>query len=142
MERRAFLKNTCKLCALGAVGIALPQAFLSCGNLHSLSVTLPIENGKISIPISLFEKESLQVIRPKGWMYNIAVLKTEKGFDAILMKCTHMDNQLHPSSEGFHCNMHGSEFSKTGVVKKGPAERNLQHFSVVLSEAFVEIIVS
>jgi nitrite reductase/ring-hydroxylating ferredoxin subunit len=134
MQRRAFLKKSCKLCVLGAVGATLPQVFLSCGNLHSLSITLPIENNKISLPLSLFETAALQLIRPKGGYYNIAVFKTENGFDAILMKCTHMDNQLHPSSEGFHCNMHGSEFSKTGIVKKGPAERNLIHYKTVLNQ--------
>jgi len=140
MERRAFLKTTCKLCALGAAGIALPQVITSCGNLQSLSITLPIEKGKISVPISLFEKETIQLIRPKGWMYNIAVFKTIIGFDAVLMKCTHMDNQLHPSFEGFRCNMHGSEFNKEGKVKKGPAEKDLQHFDVVLKEGYVEIV--
>ena len=135
MKRRAFLKTTCKLCALGAAGLALPQVLSSCGSVRSLSISLPIENGRVAVPLNLFENESLQLVRPKGWMYSIAVFKTENGFQALLMKCTHMDNQLYPSSEGFRCSMHGSEFSKEGVVKKGPAEKKLQHFVVEKTES-------
>ncbi len=135
MERRKFLKSGCSLCLLGAAGLILPQTLLSCAGSGMAVYKTGIENSKITVPKTLFEKSPVQMVRPRGWFYDIAVSrKDEGGFSAILMKCTHMDNQLSLSSDGFHCSLHGSHFNKSGAVVKGPAEVSLTHYTVTVEE--------
>ena len=65
------------------------------------------------------------------FLYDIAVEKNEdNNFRALLMQCTHQENQLTQQGNGFHCSLHGSQFDKEGRVVKGPAERPLKQFPV------------
>lgn len=128
MERRKFLKSSCQLCLLGAAGYLLPT-LTSCATSKTSVYKATITGNTIAIPLSLFDTSNLQIVRPKGWMYDLAVHKKEDGsFDALLMKCTHMDNQLNVTGSGFSCSLHGSTFDKQGNVQKGPAEHPLQQY--------------
>ena len=85
------------------------------------------------MPLSLFEEGNLKFVRIKHWFYDIAVHKEEdQAYTAILMKCTHMDNQLNITGDGFRCSLHGSEFGKQGEVIKGPAERALKTYETTI----------
>ncbi len=81
------------MCLLGAAGW-----FLS--GLSACSPAFPvlrteIVNDEIQLPLSSLNGSNLQLIRPKGWYYDIAVQKKEDAsYEAILLKCTHQDNQL------------------------------------------------
>lgn len=132
MERRKFLKSTCQLCLLGAAGYLLPT-LSSCATSKSSVYKTALNGNNITIPLSLFDQTNIQIVRPTGWFYDIAVHKKEDGtFAALLMKCTHMDNQLVLTGSGFSCSLHGSTFSKEGVVQKGPAEHPLQHYTTTI----------
>lgn len=116
------------MCLLGAAGYLLPT-LAGCATAKSSVYKTPINGNTISVPLSLFESANLQIVRPAGWYYDIAVHKQEDGsYTALLMKCTHMDNQLTITGSGFNCSLHGSVFNKDGAVQKGPAERALQHY--------------
>lgn len=135
MERRKFLKSGCSFCLLGAAGLFLPQTLLSCAGSSMAVYKASVENRKISVPKTLFDTGAIQLIRPRGWFYDIAVFrKDEGGFSAILMKCTHMDNQLSLNADGFHCSLHGSHFDRSGAVVKGPAEISLTHYKITIEE--------
>lgn len=143
MERRNFIKSTCQLCLLGVAGLALPQMLSSCNTTKSSVYKTAIDKNKVSIPLALFAESTVQLVRPEGWYYDIAVEKHEDGtYAALLMKCTHMDNQLDVSSSGFSCSMHGSLFDKDGQVKKGPAERPLKHYRTETQEGNLIIYIS
>jgi Rieske Fe-S protein len=91
--------------------------------------TLIIDN-KISVPVSLFTYSELQIIRSKTSEYDIALRKEKnETYTAILLRCTHADNQLTSTGNGFVCNLHGSKFDSEGLVIKGPAEFPLKKFS-------------
>jgi len=82
-----------------------------------------IENKKISVPASLFTQNPLLIIRPRELGFDIALRKESEGvYTALLLRCTHADNPLVSSGNGFQCNLHGSRFDKEGGVIKGPAE--------------------
>jgi Rieske Fe-S protein len=57
------------------------------------------------------------------------VQKKDDHYEALLMQCTHQNNQLTPTGNGFTCSLHGSQFNKDGIVTKGPAENRLKKFS-------------
>ncbi len=127
MERRTFLSQTCKLCLLGASTLLLPELLSGCSS-TAVFKTTPTNNQAV-MPLSLFAQTNLNYLRLKGSFFDIAVQKKEdNSFSALLLVCTHQENQLFPTSNGFICNMHGSIFDKEGNVKKGPAEKSLKSY--------------
>src|SRR5438876_4520684 len=106
MERRTFIKTSCSVCVALSAGLMM-SAFSSCA--PSLIFHTSISKNKISIPLSLFAQSDLQIVRAKNYDYDIAVRKEPGGFFlALLMRCTHADNQLTNTGNGFSCNLHGS----------------------------------
>ncbi|MDB5154973.1 MAG: Rieske (2Fe-2S) protein [Mucilaginibacter sp.] len=103
------------------------------GSLSSCA-TLPIyktatADNKVSVPISLFAQSDFQIIQLKDFFYNIGLRKEKDGaYTALLLRCTHADNQLTPMGNGFKCNLHGSAFDKEGQVTQGPAEHSLKKY--------------
>src|SRR5579864_5276845 len=120
IERRKFLTMACKACMLGGAGILIAD-FSACTPAAKIT-HLPIAENTVRIPISSFATESLQIIQPEGWYYNIAIRKlgTDQ-YEAVLLQCTHQHNQLLVNSDRYTCALHGSEFSLDGQVRKGPA---------------------
>ncbi len=131
MERRNFIKTSCKICLLGAFG-ATAETLSGCGAAYPVFKTAVLDK-KISVPLSLFATNSTQFIRPKGWYYDIAVQKVELGLTALLLMCTHQDNQLVINgNKGYSCSLHGSTFNTEGKVLKGPAERALKRYNTAV----------
>ncbi len=88
-----------------------------------------VNANKVMVPESLFAQTDFQVIQPQHLFYNIALRKESNGsYTALLLRCTHADNQLMSIGNGFKCNLHGSTFDKEGEVTQGPAERPLTKY--------------
>lgn len=133
MKRRKFIKSTCNICLLGAAGFFTAQ-LAGCGPGAFPVFKTDVNDKKITVPVSLFEKSPLQIVRPKNLFYDIAVQKKEdNSYSALLLLCTHQQNQLTLTGNGYNCSLHGSNFDKNGNVTKGPAERPLQSFSTTVS---------
>ncbi|MDB4905011.1 MAG: Rieske (2Fe-2S) protein [Mucilaginibacter sp.] len=128
MDRRDFVKQSCSLC------LAVGSGMLT-GSLTSCAVALPvykatISDKKIAVPVSLFLTSDFQLIQAKNLYYNIGLKKEKDGnYTALLLRCTHADNQLIPTGNGFKCTLHGSAFDNEGHVTRGPAERQLKKYS-------------
>ncbi len=132
MERRDFIKSSCNACLLVAAGWMLP-ALSGCGPGAYQVFNTEVKEDRINVPLDSFAKGPLLLVRPKGWYYSIAVRKKEdNSYTALLLKCTHQDNQLTAAADGFSCSLHGSAFNKDGRVVKGPAERALHTYPVTL----------
>ena len=133
IKRRKFLISACKACLLADAGFLISD--LTACSPSAKIIQLPITQDSVRFPISAFTTESIQLIRPEGWYYDIAVRKTGKDqFDALLLECTHQQNQLIAISNGYKCNLHGSQFNLSGQVEKGPAEHALKRFSTSIDQ--------
>ncbi|HVW97395.1 MAG TPA: Rieske (2Fe-2S) protein [Mucilaginibacter sp.] len=127
MDRRKFVKHSCTLCLLAGSGMLA-------GSLASCGAALPaykaiVSNNQISVPVTLFAESDFQLIQPHGMYYNIGVKKEKDGtYTALLLRCTHADNQLTPTGNGFKCTLHGSAFDNEGNVTNGPARRPLTKY--------------
>lgn len=55
-------------------------------------------------------------------------------FRAYSLRCTHLGCYLELSGDGFLCPCHGSEFSASGVVLKGPALNDLPQLHLEVNE--------
>ena len=141
MERRKFISSSCKICLLGTAGFSLTQ-LIGCATAFPIYKT-SITNGSLNVPLNLFDKSVLQIVRPAGWYYDVAVQKnTDNSYSALLLQCTHQENQLTPTGSGYHCSLHGSDFDKQGNVRKGPAEQPLHHFKTSVENNFISIHVN
>jgi Rieske Fe-S protein len=136
MERRKFLKTSCSVCLLIGAGVMMDT--LSSCTTTSVYKTIITEN-KIAVPISLFTDKDFQIVRPSNFEYDIAMRKEMDGsYSALLMQCTHADNQLNSTGKGFFCNLHGSRFNMEGGVTKGPAARSLKKYATtIISDTIV-----
>ncbi|GAA3972687.1 ubiquinol-cytochrome c reductase iron-sulfur subunit [Mucilaginibacter dorajii] len=127
MDRRKFIQQSCSLCVAVGAGMVI-------GSLDGCA-TLPVyktavANNAVSVPVAIFATTSFQLIQPKNQYYNIGLKKEADGtYTALLLKCTHADNQLTPTGNGYKCDLHGSAFSATGKVITGPAERPLKKYA-------------
>src|SRR5882757_252251 len=140
MERREFIKSSCNVCMLLTAGLILPM-LPGCGPAAYQVIHTEVRNDGIEIPLSSFTQQyPLQLVRPNGWLYAIAVRKKEDNtYSALLLKCTHQDNQLTASANGFNCSLHGSAFNTEGAVTKGPAERPLKPYTVTTDQTNLTI---
>jgi Rieske Fe-S protein len=115
-----------------AAGYTLPK-LTGCAPAYTVFKTTAVNN-KVEVPLALFEKSPVQFVRPQGWYFDIAVHKKEDNtFTALLLQCTHQENQLTPSGNGFQCSLHGSQFDQEGNVRKGPAENALKKYSTSIN---------
>jgi nitrite reductase/ring-hydroxylating ferredoxin subunit len=136
MDRRSFVKQSCTMCL--AVGAGLVAGSLSsCATLPVYKTTMA--NNKVSVPVSLFAQSDFQVIQPKDLYYNIGLRKEKDStYTALLLRCTHADNQLMPAGNGFTCSLHGSTFNKEGQVTQGPAEQSLKKYQTeIISDQII-----
>lgn len=126
MDRRKFIKTSCTLCAVVAAGLPISM-IASCTSL-TIYKTVVSEN-KIKVPLTAFVTGDFILVRPRDYEFDIAARKLANGaYEALLLRCTHEDNQLISTGNGFVCNLHGSRFDSEGTVVKGPAVRPLQKF--------------
>jgi nitrite reductase/ring-hydroxylating ferredoxin subunit len=139
MERRTFLQSTCNACLLMATGLILP-ALSGCGPGAYQVIQTEVKDDRVNVPMDAFAKGPLVLVRPRGWYYSIALRKKDDGsYTALLLKCTHQDNQLTAASDGYSCSLHGSAFNRDGSVVKGPAERALKTYPVTVENNFILI---
>jgi Rieske Fe-S protein len=140
MQRRDFLKDTCRVCLLGAAGAALAD-IAGCSPAAGTAITKhEVINNKVAIAVASFDQKPLQIISPEKYPYEIAVEKKQDGtYKALLLKCTHYENELVPAGGGYSCNSHGSRFDKEGRVLKGPASSALIQLQTTVSNT--EIII-
>jgi cytochrome b6-f complex iron-sulfur subunit len=59
---------------------------------------------------------------------------TEAGYTAMSLVCTHLGCTLNPSSNGFICPCHGSQFNDAGHPHHGPAKKSLATLPVELTD--------
>ena len=138
-DRRAFLKQSCTLCA-GIVGLgALASQLSSCSTMSV--VKTEINNGMISVPMSSFtDTKKVVVVRNAQLEFDIALVKNSNSdYTALQMKCTHQDNALSVTETGLFCASHGSAFDLKGNVTQEPAQTALKKYSTELNDSFILI---
>jgi len=126
MNRRKFIKQSCSLCVAAGAGM-IAGSLPGCATLPVYKAAMA--NNAVSVPVAIFGATNFQLIQPKNQYYNIGLKKEADGaYTALLLKCTHADNQLMPTGSGYKCDLHGSTFNSEGKVTAGPAERPLKKY--------------
>lgn len=128
MKRRDFMRSVERLAA-GVLCVSVPSTAIGC-------------SGIAYVP-SVREGNLLIVDRADLGAYSFALVEhpdipraiylhrhPDEAFSAVLTRCTHRGCQVEPAGERLACPCHGSEYSLTGTVLRGPAERPLQRYAV------------
>ncbi len=123
------------LASLWSAASALLFGFVGALRLPKAAVVAaPSKSFKLALPESLPAGEALV---PPGRA--VAVYRDAEGVYALSMICTHLGCVVKPNPEGFECPCHGSRFSLTGGVVKGPAPRALPWLQVKIAGNQVQI---
>jgi len=140
MERKEFIKKSCTFCLAIGAGFMLTE-LAACAHLPVFKAE--VKDNKIAIPLAMFAETKLQIISTKGLEYDIAVRKEKDNtYTALLMRCTHADNQLLSTGSGFTCSLHGSAYDQEGAVTHGPAETPMKQYKTTLTDTDIIITVS
>jgi Rieske Fe-S protein len=62
------------------------------------------------------------------------VIHDDKGLRAISLTCSHLGCTIEERNYGFECPCHSSRYDLNGVVKKGPAKRDLRKLQIEQTE--------
>jgi Rieske Fe-S protein len=138
MKRKEFLKRSCTLCVGIGAGLTLIE-LEACS--HMPIYKTEVKDNTVNLPLSLFASADMQIISVKGLDYDLAVRKLkDNSYTALLMRCTHADNQLQMTGNGYTCTLHGSNYDASGAVTQGPAETPMLRYPVAVSGS--ELIVT
>lgn len=132
INRRNFLCGAL-LTALGTTTASVESAVAATG-------VKPLANGSVEVTPS--------AIKALGKVGGVALIGEVNGAPAALvrtgakryaaldLRCTHAGITVKPEGSGFYCapqeGGHGSAFTRTGAVSKGPADSPLNKFKVVV----------
>jgi Rieske Fe-S protein len=121
MNRRQFIGMTTAASLCAAVGCPMVAAQSNSGGV--------IDAG----PVHQFDKEGIyDNYRSLGFF----VIRRSGELIAFSSICPHRHVQLKAEPDGsFYCPRHGSTFSSSGQVKKGPASRNLAQLTTSVNSA-------
>lgn len=135
MDRRAFIKSSCLICA-GGIGAMM---FLnSCSTQKYVTGFSKVQN-TITIPKSEFimikngasVQRNFILIKPDTVSFPLIIYHTKENvYKAFYMECTHQGCELSPYETAMVCPCHGSEFNLEGDVTQGPAELPLKSFVI------------
>lgn len=94
----------------------------------------------VDVPLTSFLESNLVVVRDLQTPYDILLVKkSEQEYNAIYMKCSHRENAVSATKNGFYCSEHGSTFDLDGNVTKEPAPAPLKKFKTTVKDNVLTI---
>lgn len=131
MERRKFIRTCCGV----ALGVPFVGVLNSCTSIYYASATS--DSNKIIVKKTEFTFFKKEVTKTRDYVFVkqsdkdfpiCLYKKDEETYLASLMCCTHQGCETALQGDRFVCPCHGAEFSNTGKVLQGPADRDLKSF--------------
>ena len=121
-DRRAFIGLSLGALLTGASG---------CASLASVSVPAP--GGRLRLQPrahpGLEGPGGFLKVQPEGWELPLYVLRGDDGgYAAVSPICTHLGCVVDVEGRSLVCPCHGSTYTRTGEVVRGPAERPLRRY--------------
>jgi hypothetical protein len=113
---------------LAGVGACAGASFIGCAPNPARSYDAGIDRS-LPLPEDLAKPGGQAKVRLPGDGTVVLVWRTDIGFGAVGLKCTHCSGEIvyDPASAQLVCPM-GSKFALDGTVKRGPARKSLRAF--------------
>ncbi|MBL4657060.1 MAG: Rieske 2Fe-2S domain-containing protein [Flavobacteriales bacterium] len=130
-SRRNFIMDvtgtTAALCCV-------PAAVLLDGCTSVKTIQTAVIKGKLVVDKVTFAESKFVIVKSEALKVPVYLSQVRNdSYRAFLMVCTHKACELRPTGPFLSCPCHGSEFSNTGEVLKGPAMDALNEYSVELN---------
>lgn len=134
-SRRAFLTGACALAAAGIAGAVLVEPAEAASAISALT------NGKVKITVAkvkaLKKDGGVALIGMVGEAQAAVMRVNATTYVALDLSCPHAGVTVKKSSGGWSCPAHGSQFSSTGALQRGPARRGLAKLPSVFSKGIL-----
>lgn len=140
LDRREFLKQMGWIAAAGA-----PVLLSAAGCAPSLQTYRVVpHNGTITLSLSTYPElqtvgGGISLSVPQGEDPILLVRSGNESFAALSPVCMHLGCTVRKESMFFRCPCHGSTYTLEGEVVRGPAQRSLQRYPVLVSEDTIMI---
>lgn len=123
MNRREFA---------GALACGAGFSLSGCIGFHYISST--VTGNRLVVRMSEFGKGPFALVDAPGLQLPLYLYRLDDGsFSAVSTRCMHRGCQVEPAAEHLVCPCHGSEYTNTGEILKGPTERPLRRMPVTIS---------
>jgi len=133
VKRREFLHRVEGLTA-GAIGLTVT------GCVGFYYVNGELRGNRLLIPKSEFAKGRFVLVDAPRFRLPLYVYRLDDGgFSAVSTRCMHRGCQVEPGGDHLVCPCHGSEYTNTGEVLKGPTQRPLRRLPVTVEDDRVAI---
>ena len=133
MNRRCFLHQIEGLSA-GAIGLSLT----GCAGFYY--VNAEVRGSRLVIPKAEFAKGRFVLVDAPRLQLPLYVYRLDDGnFSAVSTRCMHRGCQVEPGGDHLVCPCHGSEYSNTGEILKGPTQLPLRRLMVTVEDDRVAI---
>jgi len=145
MDRKDFIK----ICCFATVGVSSTAVLSSCGALYYAKSER--RGSRLIVSRSEFVEvrgkkrldRSFVLLAVDGVRDPICVYQLEENrYQASLLKCTHRGCTLNVGGGIYSCPCHGSEFSVSGEVLNGPADRSLKVFQTEVDDENIYVTLS
>lgn len=131
MNRREFA---------GALACGAGLTLSGCIGFHYVSST--VTGNRLVVKLSELGAGRFALVDAPGLQLPLYLYRLEDGsFSAVSTRCMHRGCQVEPAAEHLVCPCHGSEYSNTGEILKGPTLRPLRRMpvSVVGNNIVIEL---
>jgi cytochrome b6-f complex iron-sulfur subunit len=131
VKRREFLEA-------GAVAGCAGLSLTGCIGFHYVNTSLA--GNRLTIRKADFGSSRFALVDAPGLALPLYLYRLgDGGFSAVSTRCMHRGCQVEPAAEHLVCPCHGSEYSNTGEVLKGPTQRPLRKLPVLVEEERIVI---
>lgn len=118
MDRRTFVLSCAAVPFVGG-----------CVRYHFVHGTL--DEGRVVVARRLLQGHPYALVETPSLTFPIFLHEATPGeFTAVLTRCMHRGCTVEPADDRLVCPCHGSEYTNTGEVLKGPTEKPLITFAV------------
>lgn len=130
MNRREFLGRV-ECLGAGAVAGAMALPLTGCIGFHYVNTTL--SGNRLVIRLEDLGERRFALLDAPGLMLPLYLYREGEGrFSAVSTRCMHRGCQVEPVADHLVCPCHGSEYTNTGEVLKGPTQRPLRRLPVTV----------
>lgn len=137
MERRQFLRSL-ECIAAGLMCTGITGLAAGCSGLRYVASTR--DGDQLIVRKADIGDDTHVMIEDPQLARAVYLHRFEDGtYSAVFTRCTHRGCQVEPAGDLLACPCHGSEFSLTGELLRGPAERPLQQFAVTTDTEHIYI---
>ena len=121
----------------GALACGAGLSLTGCIGFHYVNTT--VSGNRLIVRMSELGSSRFALVDAPGLQLPLYLYRLDDGgFSAVSTRCMHRGCQVEPAAEHLVCPCHGSEYSNTGEVLKGPTQRPLRRIPVtVVGESIV-----